>query len=75
MASCARSGSWAAMASATQEPVLELQYFCIQTFRQNGFIRQLISYDNVFQVQCQNAKMYKNRYRNLDKIPVLHFDQ
>ena len=54
---------------------LELQYFCIQTFRQNGFIRQLISYDNVFQVQCQNAKMYKNRYRNLDKISVLHFDQ
>ena len=45
------------------------------TFRQNGFIRQLISYNNVFQVQCQNAKMYKNRYRNLDKIPVLHFDQ
>lgn len=54
---------------------LGTQYFCIQTFRQNGFIRQLISYDNVFQVQCQNAKMYKNRYRNLDKIPVLHFDQ
>ena len=61
------------MASATQEPVLELQYFCIQTFRQNGFIRQLISYDNVFQVQCQNAKMHKNKYKILDKIPVLRF--
>ena len=30
----------------------------------------LVSYDNVFRVQCQNAKMYKNRYKNLEKIPV-----
>ena len=30
-------------------------------------------HDNVFQFQCQNDKMHKNKYKNLDKITVLHF--
>ena len=30
-------------------------------------------HDNVFQFQCQNAKMHKNKYKILDKIPVLRF--